>query len=295
MVTRPVPADWLEQRRRADHLAREKASGLLEQLTQRLRDLLAEHDDDAVSVIDVGAGTGSNQAWLASRLAVPQRWTLLDHDAELLDVASQAPAGSEVEETTRVLGTLEDLPGLTEGEAVRLVTCSALLDLLSLAEAETLADVIAGPQAGARVTALLSLSVTGAVEIHPAHEDDATISKAFDAHQRRDHLLGPDAVGILADLLRQRRAEVQLSPTDWTLGDDDAALITRYLSDRADVAVESDPTLSGVAARWLSTRMDQLSRGELRVSVGHMDLLALPAASSRHAQTAEPSAAAPTE
>ncbi len=294
MVTRPVPADWLEQRRRADHLAREKASGLLEQLTRRLRDLLAEHDD-AVSVIDVGAGTGSNQAWLAPRLAVPQRWTLLDHDAALLDVASQAPADSGVEETTRVLGTIEDLPELTEGQKVRLVTCSALLDLLTLAEAETLAEAIAGPQAGARVAALLSLSVTGAVEIHPAHEDDATISKAFDAHQRRDHLLGPDAVGILADLLRQRRAEVQLSPTDWTLDDDDAALITRYLSDRADVAVESDPTLSGVAARWLSTRMDQLSRGELRVSVGHMDLLALPAASSRHAQTAEPSAAAPTE
>ncbi|GAA1151385.1 hypothetical protein GCM10009672_25180 [Nesterenkonia lutea] len=278
-MTRPVPADWLDERRRADHRAREKAAPLIDALTETLRGLTAVDDAASVRVIDVGAGTGSNQAWLAPRLHLSQRWTLLDHDADLLDVASQTPADSEVRETVRVLGTVDDLPGLTSGEEVQLVTCSALLDLLSLAEAEVLADAIAGPRAGRDVAALLSLSVTGAVEIHPAHESDAVISQAFDAHQRRGDLLGPDAAGIVAELLRERGAQVSVGETDWLLDTSDAALITRYLSDRADVAVENDPSLASTAAAWLQVRQQQLATGDLQVRVGHVDLLALPARS----------------
>ncbi|PRZ13155.1 methyltransferase family protein [Nesterenkonia sandarakina] len=294
MVTRPVPADWLGQRRRADHQAREKATPLIETLTTRLQELLpaeAQASDAAeteravtdegaaatsVHVIDVGAGTGSNQAWLAPRLDVAQRWTLLDHDADLLEVAAEDPSAAGTGQTTRVVGTIEDLPGLTRGEEVQLVTCSALLDLLSPHEAEVLADSIAGPAAGANVTALLSLTVTGQVTITPSHPDDALITEAFDAHQRRDGLLGPDAAHAVAKLLRDRGAEVSIAATDWELDSAEAALIQRYLRDRADVAVEHDPSLAGVAEDWVSAREAQLAQDELRVSVGHLDLLSLP-------------------
>lgn len=286
LVTRPVPADWLEQRRRADHRARELASPLIEELTTRLRELSSEASGSSaagapVHVIDVGAGTGSNQAWLAPRLALPQRWTLLDHDSALLEIATTAPAETEVVETTRVLGTVEDLPGLTTGEDALLVTCSALLDLLTLAEAEILADAIAGAAAGTRVTALLSLSVTGEVQIDPGHPSDALIAEAFDAHQRREALLGPDAVNIVAELLRQRGALVRVAETNWTLDGSDAALIKRYLSDRAAVAVEADPFLAETAADWLSVRTQQLDSAGLQVTVGHIDLLSLPPAHPR--------------
>ncbi|MCH8566510.1 class I SAM-dependent methyltransferase [Nesterenkonia sp. LB17] len=309
MVTRPVPADWLGQRRRADHQAREKAAPLIETLIARLDELLpvptgsaatgsdtaGSDTDDAgsvpapapvpppssVHVIDVGAGTGSNQAWLAPRLSVAQHWTLLDHDADLLEVAAEDPSAAGPGETTRVLGTIEDLPRLTRGEQVQLVTCSALLDLLSPSEAEVLADAIAGPAAGAHVSALLSLTVTGNVEIQPGHPSDAVITDAFDAHQRRDGLLGPDAAHTVAQLLRDRGAEVTLIATDWALDSTEAALIQRYLRDRAAVAVEHDPSLAGVAQDWLSARESQLSQGELRVSVGHLDLLSLPGTSTR--------------
>lgn len=285
MVTRPVPADWLGQRRRADHQAREKAAPLLETLLDRLHALLpAAADSDpasaSVHIIDVGAGTGSNQAWLAPRLALPQHWTLLDHDADLLEVAAEDPAAAGPIQTTRVLGTIEDLPGMTQGDAVQLVTCSALLDLLSPREAELLADSIAGSGVG-HVAALLSLTVTGAVEISPGHPGDSVITQAFDAHQRRDGLLGPDAADTVAQLLRERGAEVTLISTDWRLDAGDAALIRRYLSDRADVAVEHDPSLAGAAQEWLAAREEQLARGELEVTVGHLDLLSLPGTSTR--------------
>lgn len=294
MVTRPVPADWLGQRRRADHQARENATPLIDSLITRLHELLpasaeqpgAETDgaaaaestsaSAAVHVIDVGAGTGSNQAWLAPRLEVAQHWTLLDHDADLLEVAAEDPSAAGPGKTTRVLGTIEDLPNLTHGAEIQLVTCSALLDLLSPSEAEVLADAIAGPEAGAHVTALLSLTVTGQVDITPGHPSDAVITEAFDAHQRRDGLLGPDAAHTVAQLLRDRGAEVTLSATDWALDSMEAALIQRYLGDRAAVAVEHDPSLAGLAQEWVSSREAQLSAGELRVSVGHLDLLSLP-------------------
>lgn len=287
MVTRPVPADWLGQRRSADHQAREKAAPLIETLIARLDALVPDttsqeqdHTSPAASVhvIDVGAGTGSNQAWLAPRLAVAQHWTLLDHDADLLEVAAEDPSAAGPGQTTRVLGTIEDLPGLTRGEEVQLVTCSALLDLLSPSEAEVLADAIAGPAAGPHVTALLSLTVTGEVHIAPSHPDDLVIMEAFDAHQRRDGLLGPDAAHTVAQLLRDRGAAVTLAKTDWALDSTEAALIQRYLRDRAAVAVEQDPALAGLAQDWVSARESQLAQGELRVSVGHLDLLSLPGA-----------------
>jgi len=36
--------------------------------------------DGSVEIIDLGAGTGANQRWLAPRLPFRQRWIHIDHD-----------------------------------------------------------------------------------------------------------------------------------------------------------------------------------------------------------------------
>lgn len=270
MVSRPVPADWLSLRRQADHTARDAALPLVADVVTALGG-----ESAPVRVIDVGAGTGSNQAWLADRLApLEQHWILVDHDADLID-AVDSVAPPSVSTLTRRIATVAELPDIVaEDEGPVLFTCAALLDLLSPEDAAVLVDAIA--QTGS--AALLSLSVTGDVTIDPPHAADAAITAAFDAHQRRDALLGPDAVDHVAALLRDRGQRVRVVPTPWRLdAADQAPLVQRYLHDRADVAVEHDPALAALVASWREERREQIDRGALVVHVGHADILSLPA------------------
>lgn len=275
VVDRPVAADWLQLRRAADHRARENTSGLIDRVDRWLGERLGPQDQ--VTVIDLGAGTGSNQEWLAPRLSVPQRWILLDHDAGLLD-SGAATKTPQVVATSRVTGTVDTLPQLMPAETPALVTCAALLDLLSPQEAALIAETITRFQAAA----VLSLTVTGEVSLSPQESADQTIAAAFDAHQRRDDLLGPDGVDVVAAALGDRGADVEIVQTDWALDTDsthDTAqpqLVQRYLTDRADAAVEHDPSLRQTAEQWVTRRLAQLDSGSLSVRVGHQDLVALP-------------------
>ena len=270
MVARPVPADWLALRRQADHRARKSAVELLDLLTDRLR----PGDAMELVVVDVGAGTGSNQEWLAPRLPGRQRWLLVDHDEDLLAVDGAVEAGADVT-TERAVATVDDLHTLVPRGRLVLVACAALLDLLSTRELEALADVVA-PADAEGVTALLSLTVTGEVDLDPAHPSDAPLADAFDAHQRREDRPGPDAATVMAEALRRRGAQVEVRATDWVLGAEDGELLRRYLDDRAAVAVEHDPDLEPLAHEWRAERERQLTAGALSVRVGHLDLLSLP-------------------
>ncbi|GMA32915.1 methyltransferase domain-containing protein [Litorihabitans aurantiacus] len=283
MVERPVEADWLALRRSADHRARERARDLLALLREHLREVGAD-EAAAWDVVDLGAGTGSNLAWLAPRLPGRQRWSLVDHDADLAAVADTGEAAPGVEARWVLAGAdcLTDLLADLEPEGpATLVTCAALLDLLRPDDVGHLLDALA-PVGRPGIPALLSLSVTGEVELHPSDPDDAFVAATFDAHQRRGGLLGPGAADVVAAALRARGARVHLRSTDWVLGTggatdaDDAALVRRYVRDRADVVAEQDPSSADRAQAWWRRREQQLERGELRVRVGHVDLLSLP-------------------
>lgn len=269
VVSNPVAADWLEFRREADHRARQNTTQLIDRVSSRLRNGLGAHH--AVVVIDLGAGTGSNQAWLAPRLKVPQQWILLDHDADLLE-SSTTLDDENVVTTTRMVGSVDQLLELIPADDPALVTCAALLDLLSPREISLIAETISA--AGA--AAVLSLTVTGEVSLTPTDPADQSISAAFDAHQRRGALLGPDAAEALAGQLRDLGVHVEFAHTDWILDASRPEFVERYLTDRAHAAVEFDPTLDEEARQWLQRRVQQLQRGDLSVRVGHQDVVCLP-------------------
>lgn len=266
-AARPVPADWLALRREADEAAREGTQRLVTRLWRDLRRQGDDTTDHTVHLIDLGAGTGANQAWLAPRLPFPARWTLLDHDADLLDRATSAPS-------RRVHGGLEEVPRLLEESDAwaDVLTCSALLDLLTEPELDDLADLLTRT----RTPALFSLSVDGGVRLVPEHEDDAVIGAAFDAHQRRGGRAGATAAGYLADSLRSRGAEVVVATTPWRLTAAHAPLVVRYLTDRVEAAVEQEPGIAERAHAWLDARTTAALDGGLAVVVGHVDLLVLP-------------------
>ncbi|CAM5652352.1 hypothetical protein SVIOM342S_09429 [Streptomyces violaceorubidus] len=121
--------------------------------------------------------------------------------------------------------------------------------------------------------ALLTLSVAGRVDLTPAHPLDAEITEAFNDHQRRTGMLGPDAVTAAADAFAGHGATIRAHPSP-AAGPDEAEL------DRAVAAGlgrrgRRTPGLRERADRYLAERLAACAAGELRVVVHHTDLLAL--------------------
>jgi hypothetical protein len=205
--------------------------------------------------------------WLAPRLPGPQHWVVHDRDPDLLERAvAGAPDGVTVEARRSDVIRLspEDLAGAD------LVTASALLDLLTLDELAAMLRACAG------LPLLLTLTVVGRVVLDPPEAVDADVAAAFDAHQRRGGLLGPDAAGAAADLLRAAGAEVVVRPSPWHLGAACAGLTAEWLRGWLAAACEQEPALAVEAAAYRDRRLAQAAAGALAVTVGHADLLVLP-------------------
>jgi hypothetical protein len=160
-----------------------------------------------------------------------------------------------------------------------LVTASAVLDLLTFEEV----DGLAAACVQARCAAMLTLTVIGRVEIDPPDPLDGEFAAAFDAHQRRRtdgrQLLGPDAGPAAVGVFTRHGATVRTRPSPWRLGADQAELAQEWLRGWIAAACVHRPDLERHAAAYLGRRLDACSAGELRVVVGHVDVLALPGAS----------------
>ncbi|MET9685020.1 class I SAM-dependent methyltransferase [Streptomyces coeruleorubidus] len=262
--------EWLELREPADAAAR--AHDLLDPLRIRLANLPGK--SGGVVIHDLGCGTGSMGRWLAPCLDGAQHWILHDRDPYLLHFAAVASPRTAADGSRVTVETRRgDVARLT-ADALRgasLVTASALLDVLTREEIDTLAAACAG----AGCPALLTLSVAGRVELTPSHPLDSEIAQAFNDHQRRDGLLGPDAVTAAAEAFSEHGATVRLHPSPWRLGPEQAALTEQWLRGWVGAAVEQRPDLRARADAYLAERLADCAAGRLRVTVHHTDLLAL--------------------
>jgi SAM-dependent methyltransferase len=232
----------------------------------RAADLVARLPKPINVVRDLGCGTGSMARWLAPQLDTPQHWILADLDPKLLHYATSHVRLPGV----TVEGALGDVTALTAADlaGTDLVTCSALLDLLTEAEIDALVATLAS----ARVTALFTLSVAGEVSLDPARPQDATVAEAFDEHQRRvvggRRLLGPDAPAYAVQAFEKAGATVVTRPSAWRLGPELPELTAEWLRGWVGAAREQRPSadLDG----YLEDRLEHLPTA----SVGHVDLLA---------------------
>jgi hypothetical protein len=254
-----VSSDWLALREPADAVARSA------ELADRLgRSLPAA---GRLVIHDLGGGSGAMGRWLAPRLPGRQHWVVHDRDAELLERAVATPPGSVTFEARR-----SDVTALTPDDLAdaSLVTASALLDLLTADELVRMLRACAGRPM------LLALTVTGRVALTPADPLDARIGTAFNAHQRRGRLLGPDAVGAAVERLGGTGAEVLVRPSPWRLGAAHADLTTEWFEGWLAAACEQEPALADDAVAYRHRRLAQAAAGELAVTVDHADLLVAP-------------------
>ena len=254
-----VSPEWLRLREPGDAAAR--SAELADRLAARVAPI------GRIVVHDLGGGSGAMGRWLAPRLPGPQHWVVHDRDPDLLELAVAGVPGPATVEAKR-----SDITRLTPDElaGASLITASALLDLL------TMDELVRMLRAGSGRPMLLALTVVGRVTLTPEDPLDAPIGAAFDAHQRRGGLLGPDAVAAAVGELRRTGAELLVRPSPWRLDAAHAELAAEWLVGWVAAACEHEPALAAEADAYRDRRLAEAAAGELAVTVDHADLLVLP-------------------
>ncbi|MBW7470093.1 glycosyltransferase family 4 protein [Marinobacter sp. F4218] len=271
--------EWLRRREGSDHAARSERLTL--DLARWVRTAYPAHPQRngpgaGVSIVDLGAGRGSNALYLIPRLLVPQRWLLLDQDAGLLDEAQERLTAPDVEVSQSVVRLGEDSLGRHIPAEVGLVTASALIDLVSENWLKALVKAVVTRQSAL----LVVLSYAGRFELDPPHEHDDRLRALVNRHQHRDkgvgRALGAEATRVLKDLMEDSGYTVSVADSPWCLEPGNASLTGRLLEGWVQAADEQDPCGAEWLSDWLATRETQLAAGTLSVTVHHLDLLALP-------------------
>ena len=248
--------EWLTLREPADKAARAAA------LLRRAVALAGPRG----RVLDLGCGTGSTLRAFEGDGARGRGWRLVDHDPVLLARAKALHPEAEI-----VQGDLTDV-GALPLEGVRLVTASALFDLVSRDWVERLVARLAG----AGIALYAALSYDGNMRWHPEDAGDAAVTARFNAHQCGDKgfgaALGPEAATCAAEICARLGYEVHTAPSAWRLGPETAEMQRLLLAGIAEAAGEAG---YGAAEAWRQRRARTLADGW--AEIGHLDLLALPA------------------
>lgn len=271
---------WLTLREPADHRARNR-SLMAEVLAWAEREyktpntFSGEHAPPLV-ITDLGTGTGSNARFLVPALTVPQSWVLLDQDEELLSQAAERVKQLDVPLEIRVCqltarGLAHQMPDDT-----RLVTASALIDLMSAEWLKALANAVAARNAGV----LIALTYDGRFELSPAEADDSWIRDTVNAHQHREKgagaAMGPDATGYLQAQLAGHGYHVSLAPSPWHLTSQYSDLQVALLEGWQQAVLEQAPDERQRVTHWFDRRLAQAREQRLSIRVDHQDLFARP-------------------
>ncbi len=272
---------WLALREPADHRARnaELARALAARFALR----------DAISVVDLGCGSGSNLRALAEALPATQTWTLVDYDRALLAAArttlsSWADSATEDGEDRLALSAkgraltvrflrydLNADLGPVLGEAPDLVTAAAFFDLASPQFIRRLAHAVIER----RAVFYTVLTYNGIQHWTPRRPADNQMTGAFNRHQMSDKGFGPSAgptaPAHLADQFRIGGYSVQEGDSPWKLASPrDANLIAELANGHAAAVAETGAVDQKTIAQWRATAHTQ-------AEIGHTDMLAMPA------------------
>ncbi len=282
--------DWLKLRESADLAARSPT------LARRFAAALPSRRP--LRLIDLAAGSGANSRALLPRIAGDQHWRLIDRDRDLLAAQGEeftlwarrqgypitAGGGRAMIEARPAQWRIEAMPLDLDHDFATLaetefdgITAASFFDLVSQSWLERFVALLAKH----RVPFLAVLTIDSRREWRPPIEDDALIAEAFAAHQRGIKDFGPalggGAPAALEALLRDAGFHVERAASDWRLGPSDDRLLAALVSGEAGAARDSMPEAAARVDAWESRRRALLAERSLSLTVGHCDLLALPA------------------
>lgn len=260
--------DWIALRESLDHRSRTPA------LAERAGRFIRTCPHHPPTVVDLGAGTGSNFRYLRARLGHHSvRWRLLDHDAGLLAECSKLAPGHD-----EIITEVSDLSSLAESlpRAVDLITASALLDLTSADWIQTLCNAASAARAGV----LIALTIDDHIRFSTPDPMDESVFQAISDDQKRDKGFGPALGGLasscLINALAARGYAILTHPSNWYLGQSDALLAQALIDGWREAAQRQRPHGSWPIRAWAERRKNAMANGKTQLVVGHTDVLGLP-------------------
>lgn len=288
-------SEWLQMREPLDCLSRSS------ELTASLARYL-DRGESRINVVDLGAGTGANLRYLAPRIHGAQNWLLVDHDPGLLACLGPLMRTWAAESARTVLESSDHLAisGQDFDCQVRtfccdlaadldplvfpdrcLVTASALLDLVS----ESWLASLAQHCVKARAAVYFPLIYDGRIFWIPSDPDDGEVCDLVNKHQRMDKgfgsALGPSAAAEAVSLFTSSGYHVETALSDWHAGPDQASFQGTLLQDWAGAAAEISPAKTPILESWRDRRRLHVRCGRSELTVGHVDVLALPRSPGR--------------
>jgi hypothetical protein len=260
-------AEWLALREPYDLAARNPA--VIDAMRSAFR------GQSAISVVDLACGAGATLRAIGGQLPPRQNWRFVDNNLGLLAKAAALGHPPLIAVAARTLDLSRDLELALDGP-LDLVTCSALLDLVS---AEWL-ELLSVEAAARRLPVYAALTYDGRVTLEPAEPHDGEIVEAVNRHQRRNKgfgdALGPDAAAYAVDRFERIGYSVAHGLADWALGPDDRDMQSELVLGFAHAVQELNELPGQRVTEWLAHRQALIAAGQSSMRVGHVDVFALP-------------------
>ena len=260
-------ADWLALRERYDLAARNP--DVLAAVAASLKSRPSVH------VVDLACGSGSTARALHAHLPALQHWGLVDNDPDLLTVAVNCDLGKDVTLNAVQLDLSRNFEAPL-GSTIELIAISALFDLVS----ETWLHQFLRAVAARALPVYAALTYDGRTDFSPAHQLDAAIVFAVNAHQRTDKgfgpALGPSAASAAIAGFKSLGYSVVSGESDWIIGLEDRTMQNELLAGWANAARDMGTIPDAEIASWLMQRKAAVSEGLSSMRVGHVDFFAFP-------------------
>ena len=271
-------SEWLELREDADRRSRNRdvANALSGHFSLR----------GHVSVIDLGAGTGTNLRYTAPLLPARQTWLLVDKDATLLqtakgllkvwadqshetaDTLTLAKDGRDIRVQFLSIDLASGLAAALEAKA-DLITSSAFFDLAS---GKFIHDLVAAA-AAKRAAIYAALTYNGIQAWSPHRPLDNRVTAAFHRHQLQDKGFGPAAGPMaathLSDELRICGYTLIEGDSPWRLDRNDRMLIEELVRGHAMAVSETGLVDAKDIEAWVKVQ-------RTGAVAGHTDIFAAP-------------------
>ncbi len=278
--------DWLNERYPFDVEARDK----------ELENKVLAHLDrkESISLVDVGAGTGSNCLYFIQKLSQNQNWYLIEQNAELKkatirrlkDYASYHKYNFEQKKNTIKISSpkrairvtiindsLLNLAEVVDLKKVDLVLANAVFDLFSAGQLKEVTTIITQN----KVAFYHTLSYEG-MTFEPADPFDDFFVRAYNEHMERQQdfgkALGKNASAYMVELFEATKHKLQTATSTWKIEPTDIKMHYYLLNfmENALSEMELAPAMQANFEKWTQRKKDLIIMGQQRLLIAHMDI-----------------------